>query len=50
MPTISKESIVDGRVDHGEGVVLGSQKAPNPLFHSLLLCVGTNFNGSLGFA
>jgi len=23
IPTISKESIVDGRVDHGEGVVLG---------------------------
>lgn len=45
--TIPKDIIVGGRVDHGVGIVIRSNKTPNRLFHSLLLCVESKFHGSL---
>ena len=44
---ISKDTVVGGRVDHGVGIIIRSRKAPNRLFHSLLLCVEAKFHGSL---
>jgi hypothetical protein len=47
MPTSSKNIVVSGRVNHGVGIVIRSKKAPNRLFHSLLLCVEAKSYGSL---
>ena len=46
MPTISKDIVVGGRVDHGIGIIIGSKKSIR-LFHFALLCVGAKFHGSL---
>jgi len=47
IPTISKNTVVGGRVDHGVGIIIRSKKAPNRLCHSLLICVEGKFHGSL---
>jgi hypothetical protein len=41
------KTTVNGRVDHGVGIVIRSQKVPNRLFHSLLLCIEAKFHGIL---
>jgi len=47
IPTISKDTVVGGRVDHSVGITFRSKKAPNRLFHSLLLCVNAKSHGNL---
>ena len=47
IPTIPKNIVVGGRVDHGVGIVMRSKKASNRLFHSLLLCVEAKSQGSI---
>lgn len=44
--------VVRGRVDHGVGIIIKSKrrKAPNRLFHSLLLCAEAKFEGRLSDA
>jgi len=51
IPTF-EDIVVGGRVDHGVGIIIKSRrkKAPNRLFHSLLLCAEAKFDGRLSDA